>query len=103
MVKIKKSHAYLFTTRRVLIKTGKFQENPYDFSYFQIPMKGVWYLHIIPDSMTTLAQRWNMVVSLADRWRWLYNIVSTLAQRWNTVVLLADRRRWLYNIVSTLA
>ena len=54
-------------------------------------------------SIPTLAERWNMVVSLADRCRWLYNIVSTLAQRWNTVVSLDDRRRWLYNIVSTLA
>ena len=56
-----------------------------------------------PDSMATLAQRWNMVVSSADRYHWLYNIVSTLAQRWNTVVSLADRRCWLYNIVPTLA
>ena len=52
--------------------------------------------------MTTLAQRWNMVVLFADRCRWLYNILSTLAQRLTAVVSLADCRRWLYNIVTTV-
>ena len=37
-------------------------------------------LGYIPDSMLTLAQRWQMVVRLVIRWRWGNNVGLTLVQ-----------------------
>ena len=35
---------------------------------------------VYPDSMLTLAQRWQMVVRLVIRWRWGNNVWPTLVQ-----------------------
>ena len=55
---------------------------------------------IIPDSMTTLGQRWQTVVPLADGWRWVRRSQSWLnnisGQRWTLVVLtprFANKKR----------
>ena len=53
-------------------------------------------------SMTTLGQRWQTVVPLADGWRWVHNVGPTLGQphrvldeNWKSVpfILLALQRR----------
>ena len=44
-----------------------------------------------------------MVVALADRRCWLYNIVSTLAQSYTNVINLQHKSAFLVNILSALA
>ena len=45
---------------------------------FEIP--GSATVHNNPDSMTTLFQRWQTVVPLADSWRWMHNAGPTFCQ-----------------------
>ena len=44
----------------------------------------MWYLRVpsalYSDSMTTLGQRWQNVVPLANGWRWVHNVGQTLGQ-----------------------